>query len=324
VIEGARALPGVSGAAYTSFLPMAMGGGIWPVTVAGRPEDEKLPASLRFVTADYFRVMGIPVVRGRGIADGDTFEREPWVAVVSESFAERHWPGEDAIGKTFFTAFAERRIVGVVRDVRVRGLERASEPQMYFSPAQAVDGGLVWYAPKDLVIRSSVAPATLLPSLRAIVAAADGEQPIADVRTLREVVEQQTAPRRVQLAVIGCFAALAFLLAGVGIYGLLSFGVTHRAQEIGVRMALGATPGGIVAMVLREGLVLTGIGALLGVALAAAAGRSLEALLAGVEPTDTVTFAGALLLAFAATLAGSLLPAWRASRVDPAGVMRAD
>jgi putative ABC transport system permease protein len=325
VLARARALPGVTDAAYTSFLPMVMGGGIWTVELPDRPrpEAELGTISLRYVTPRYFATLGIPLRAGRDVEIADGADR-PFVAVVSESMARRYWPGEDPLGKTIKTAFFERKIVGVVGDVRVRGLERDSEPQVYVPYQQIPDGWMPFYAPKDLVVRAAANPAALAPALRAVIGDADADEPVADVRLLDDIVDAQTAPRRVQLDVIGTFAALAFLLAAIGIYGLLSFAVANRRQEIGVRMALGATPASILAMVLREGLLLAAIGAALGLALAAAAGRALEALLVGVEPTDAAALAAALALALVMTLAGSFVPAWRAARVDPASVMRAD
>jgi putative ABC transport system permease protein len=156
------------------------------------------------------------------------------------------------------------------------------------------------------------------------VRAADGEQPVSNVRPLADVVAAMMAPRRAQLHVLGGFAALAFALAAIGVYGLLAFAVSNRAREIGVRMALGASPASVVVMVLREGFALGAGGVAVGLALAWAAGRSLEALLAGVAPTDAPTLAAALALVLAMALAGSAVPAWRASRVDPAEVMRAE
>jgi putative ABC transport system permease protein len=325
VLEKARALPGVSGAAYTSFVPMAMPGGIWSVAVSGRPqpESERPQVSLRFVTPGYFPTLSIPIRAGREVSAADTFEA-PRVAVVSESFAREIWPGESALGKRFVVAFVERTVVGVVGDVRVRGLERESEPQVYLPYRQIDDGWMPFYPPKDLVVRATVPPATLVPALRAIVSAADPEQPVSSVRLLEDVVSDQTAPRRVQLHVVGSFAALAFLLAALGIHGLLAFSVSGRSQEIGVRMALGATPRGILWMVLREGLWLAAAGAGVGLALAYAAGKSLGAVLAGVPVSDVVTLAAALALALAMTLLGSAAPAWRAARVDPARVMRSE
>jgi putative ABC transport system permease protein len=325
VIARARSLPGVTDAAYTSFTPMAMGGGIWTVALPERPEPEGdlRMASLRFVTPGYFATLRIPLHAGRDIEAGDSADRQ-YVAVVSESLARRYWPDADPIGKKIKIAFFERTIVGLVGDVRVRGPERDSEPQVYVPYRQIPDGWMPWYAPKDLIVRGVSDPAGLVPALRAIVAEADAEEPVANVQLLEDIVDAQTAPRRVQLSILTTFAALAFLLAAIGIYGVLSFAVSNRAQEIGVRMALGATPGSILAMVLREGVGLAAIGAGLGLVLAYFAGRALEALLVGVAPTDTPTLVGALTLAVVMTLAGSLLPAWRAARVDPARVIRAD
>jgi ABC-type antimicrobial peptide transport system permease subunit len=212
--------------------------------------------------------------------------------------------------------------VGVVADVRVRGFEQASEPQVYLSYQQVEDGSIIGYIPKDLVIRVTSRPAALLPGIRAAVAKADPQLPISEVRMLSDIVEADTAPRQVQLRVLGGFAALAFLLAGIGVHGLLAFTVSQRAREIGVRMALGAQAGSILRMVLRQSTVLAGAGVLLGAGLAYAAGRAMQALLAGVSPADVPTFAAAIVLSLAMALLGSLFPALRAARLDPAIVMR--
>lgn len=326
VLAKARALPGVSGAAYISLLPMTMGGGgIWPVTISGRPQSPNEPRTvgLRFVTPQLFSALEVPLHAGRDVSETDGPDR-PFVAVVSESFARCHWPGEDPLGKRFKVAFAERTVVGVVGNVRVRGLEADSEPQVYLPYKQVPDGSLIAYTPKDLVVRSSGLPGAMLPALREIVRQADPQQPLSDVRTLEEVVAAQTAPRRVQLYVLGTFAGLAFVLAAVGIYGLLSFAVANRSQEIGVRLVLGATPRSIVTMVLREGASLAAVGATLGLAAAYAAGTSLRALLVGVPPADVATFAVALVVVLVMTLVGSAVPAMRAARVDPGVVIRAD
>ena len=175
-------------------------------------------------------------------------------------------------------------------DIRVRGLERPSELQVYLPYDQVQDGWFPFYTPKDLVIRSSRTPATLVPSIRLIVQSADREQPISNVRTLGEIVGEETASCSLQLRVLGAFAAIAFLLAAIGIHGLLSFTVSQRSQEIGVRIALGARSGNILTMVLRHGMLLSVPELLLGAALAFAAGRAMESLLAGVKPADTLTF----------------------------------
>jgi ABC-type antimicrobial peptide transport system permease subunit len=206
----------------------------------------------------------------------------------------------------------------------VRGLEASSEPQVYLSYQQADDGEIIGYVPKDLVVRTSEPPNRMLPSIRDIIGRADSSIPVSDVRPLAEVVAAETAPRRVQARVLGAFAGIAVLLAGIGIHGLLAFTVSHRLREIGVRIAMGAQPRDILRMVLRQGVVLAGIGVLLGVVVAYAAGRAMQALLAGVSPADGATFAAAVILSAAMALIGSLLPALRAVRVDPMAVMRAE
>jgi predicted permease len=325
VLEGVRALPGVQDAAYTSFLPMVMRGGVWRVQLPGQ---EAAPgggasASLRFVTPRYFATLGIPLVAGRDVSDADT-AKTPFVAVVSDSFARQHWPGQDPLGRRFRFAFFERTVVGVVGDVRVRGLERPSEPQVYVPHQQVPDGGVIFYAPKDLAVRAAGDPASLVPAIRRIVAEADPQQPVSDVRTMAEVVREETGARTVQVRVLGAFAAAALLLAAVGIHGLLSFVVRSRAQEIGVRVALGARPGHILLLILGGIGRLTAAGLAAGLALACLSARGLSSLLAGVSPYDGATLAVAATLAALTAASGGLLPALRALRVDPLRVMRAE
>jgi predicted permease len=326
VIEEVEALPGVARAAYISFLPMTMRGGIWPVEPEGASagiDADRRWASLRFVTPGFFDAMRTPILSGRDVALSDTMQ-SPFVAVVSESFARQHWPDADPIGRQFHMAFQDRIVVGVAGNIKVRGLERESEPQVYLPSSQVPDGALPFYSPQDLVIRASVPLPTLVPAVRAIVAKADPQQPLANIQTMTEVVDAETAPRLTQLRVLGAFAALAFLLAGVGIYGLLAFTVSARTREIGVRMALGAGRGRVLAMILGHGVRLATLGIALGAVLAVAAGQAMQSLLAGVNPTDTQTLAGAAVLALLVTLAGSLVPALRAAHIDPLVAMRAE
>ena len=323
VLADVRALPGVTAAAYVTGLPMVMRGGIWTVGPAGKPEDgtETQSASLRFVTPGYFAALGIGFVRGRDVADSDVTQA-PAVAVVSDSFARRAWPNEDPIGKRFRFALADRTVVGVVRDVRVRGLERESEPQVYLPERQVADDSLSFYHPKDLVVRSALPPASLLPELRRIVARADPSVPVSDARPLPEIVASDVAPRRVQARALFAFAAAALLLAATGLHGLLAFAVSRRTREFGVRLALGARPTDILGMVLRQALALCAGGIVCGLVAALAGGRALRALLAGVGPADAPTIAAAVAVSLAATAAGALVPAIRALRVDPAAAIR--
>ena len=327
VLSGVRALPGVSNAAYISFLPMTMTGGIWPVAVDGKqPEAERFgahTASLRYVTPGFFATLGIALERGRDAGDRDGIDA-PFAAVVSESFVRRYWPDQDPLGRHFTMAFHDRTVVGVVADIRVRGLESNSEPQVYLPYRQVPDGMLPFYAPKDLVICSAAAPGTLLPAVRRIIRAADAQQPISDVRMLGDIVAEQTASRAAQVRVLGAFAVIAFLLAGVGIHGLLSFAVSRRTPEIGVRIALGAQPREIVRMIVRQGALLAAAGVAPGVVLAYAAGRAMEGILAGVQPGDALTFGSAIGLCSLMAVLGSLLPALRAVRIDPMTAIRSE
>lgn len=324
VLDEVRATPGVESAAYTSFLPMVMGGGIWPVLLPGTtvPEDARA-ASVRFVTPGYFATMRVPIVRGRDVADTDRQDTQ-YVAVVSQSFAELYWPGQDPLGRHFSTALQERVVVGVAGDVRVRGLERESEPQVYLPAPQVPDGGLSFYIPKDLVVRASTAPASIVPAVRAAVMRADPQQPVSDVQLMTDVVDRQMASRSTQLSVLASFAGVALLLALVGIHSLLAYVVAARAQEIGVRMALGATRGQVLALVARRAAWLAAIGVAAGVAVAYATSRSVQALLAGISAADLATYLAAVAAAVVTTLLGSVLPAWRATQVDPVAAMRAE
>jgi predicted permease len=325
VLADVRRQPGVTNAAYITALPMTWAGGIWPVLVNGQSQirAEGNVASMRFVTPGSFATLGIPLQAGRDVSESDTADR-PYVAVVSQSLVKRYWPNQRPIGQHFQFAGHDREVVGVAGDVRVRGLEKSSEPQVYLSYQQVPDGWFPGYAPKDLVIHSSQSPERLLPAVREIIHTADAEQPISSVRTMDEVVAGQTESRTLQMRVLVVFTAVAILLAGLGIYGLLSFAVTMREQEFGIRMALGARQADVFKMVLEQGAALALAGLLPGLALAYVAARLLQSLLAGVKPADALTFSAAAVLCFVTALLGTLLPALRAVRADPAAVMRAE
>jgi len=330
VLDGVRALPGVTSAAFVSFLPISsFRGGIWPVSVKGDAEaatdvrTANNSAAIRYVTPGFFRAMITPLKRGRDIEPGDTRDR-PFVAVVSESFVKRYFPDQDPLGRHFTFAYADREIVGVAGDVRFRGLERKSEPQVYLSSQQVADGAITFYAPKALAVRTTGDPARFAPAVREIIRKADPKLAITEVQTLSEMIALETSSRTVQVRVLAGFAAIAFILAAVGIHGLLSFAVSQRTQEIGVRLALGAQSSDILVMVLTRAIVLTLAGIVPGVFLAYAAGRSMEALLAGVRAADPMTLASAVGLAAVMTIAGALAPTLRALRVDPISALRSE
>jgi predicted permease len=324
VLSRVRQLPGVNHAAYISFLPILMGGGVGPVEIEGRrqPVAERQNASRRFVTPGYFQTMEIPLLRGRDVAESDTLDRE-LVAAVSQSFVDKYWPRENPLGRRFTLDTTTRTVIGVVGNVRVRGPVDLSEPQVYLPYKQHKDLS-TWYAPKDLAVRASGNAAALAPAIRRIIHEADPNQPVADVRPMTDIIDSLTGARRAQLAALGSFAAIAILLAAIGIHGVLSFAVSNRTQEIGVRLALGATRGGILRMILRDGLILAATGVVFGAALAYGAGIGMQSLLLGVNPGDLATFSVAIALCVAMTLAGSIIPALRAVRVDPTTAIRVE
>ena len=325
ILDEVRALPGVERAAYTTGVPISMRGRIWPVSLgrAAVVREQSNSASLRFVTPDYFAAMGIPLIAGRDVASTDTRDT-PRVAVISQSLARRHWPNDNPLGKRFMFALGERTVVGVVGDVMVRGPEQESEPQVYLPSAQLPDSVMAAYRPKDLVVRSTVPMAMLLPSIRRIVRGADPEQALSNVRAMTDIIARETAPRMTQVRVLGALSAIALLIAGVGIHGLLAFAVSTRSREIGVRRALGEQAGSIVRRVLREGFALAVAGVAIGVFVAYLAARGMGALLAGVQPSDPVSIAVAAGLCLVTALVGCVRPAVRAARVDPITVLHAD
>lgn len=324
VLNETRALPGVAQAAYVSYQPMEMMSGRWEILAPGVAEDplSAPQAVIHFVTPGFFDTLGIPIKRGRDFSDQDGATAPP-VTVISESLAEGLWPGQDAVGRRVTVARIDRVIVGVAGSISVRSLEGAIDPQIYF-PSEQLGTTAMYYAPRDLVIKTSGDPLALAPAVRRIIRDTDPDQAVSDVRRMSDIVGAQTAPRRDQLIVLGTLTAIAFLLAAVGIHGLLSFTVLACTQEIGVRVALGAARGSILAMFLRQGLMLGVAGAIVALPLAYLAARGMGALLFGVTPADPAIYAAAALVAIVMTLVGSLRPAVRAAVIDPALTMRTE
>ncbi len=324
VLTAVRALPGVESAAFTSGLPMMVTGLVTGVEVPGQePARRRDAVSHRWVTPQYFRAMGIGLLGGRDVEDADVEARE-WVAVISKSFAERYWPGQDPIGRVFRHGDRTRTVVGVVRDIRVRGLERRSEPQLYLPARQAFDRSPGLFDPKDLVVRHVGPNEPLIAAIRQIVRAANPDQPISDVRTLGDVLAGETESRRGQLRILGLVAIVALVLAGVGLYGLLAYAVTQRSSEISVRLALGAEPAQVGRMIFADGMRLSLVGVACGGLVAYLAVRSLSSLLFGISPGDLASFGVAIGLVLLIGGAGALVPALRAVRVPPVAALRAE
>lgn len=323
VTTAAQALPGVTAVGFITGLPMELTFGVWPVGIPGRvlPPAELPQASLRLITPGYFAAMAIPRLSGRTFAASDAPDAAK-VAVVSASLTHA-LPGGLHLGRTIVVAGQPRLIVGIVGDVRVRGLERRSEPQIYLPAGQAQDDVAPWYYPADLVVRSKADdPMALAGALRRIVHAADPGQPVTHVQALSALIAAQTLERRTQLALLAAFAALACLLAMLGIYALLAGRVRARTREIGVRLALGAGHIRLLRAILGEGAALGLAGIALGAIVGLACTRFLTSLLVGLGPADAISYAAAAGLCLLMTLMGSLLPALSAIRVDPLDALK--
>jgi putative ABC transport system permease protein len=321
VSEQLHAIPGVSSVGISNKLPLTGTGQNSAITLESPtvPLLERPVADVRPVDPEYFRTWGIPLKAGRlfDVADGN----RP-VALVSEYTAVRVWPGQNPIGKRFrfggnpVAPLVE--VVGVVGDVRNISLERAPDFAAYM-PYWQRDSQFA-----SIAIRTGIDPSTIAPGVRAAIRHIDPDLPAPAVRTMNDVVNESTAERRFQMNLILLFAMVAMLLAGLGIYGVLSYTVTQRTNEIGIRLALGARPGGVRRLVLYDAmrLVLGGLAA--GVPLAIAIGYSLRALLFGVVPQDPVTVFAVCATITSVALMAAYLPAHRASRVDPMAALRCE
>jgi predicted permease len=318
VLRRARDIPGVAAAGLTDALPLGRNRS-WGAPAKGHTyKDGEFPdAFVRIVSDGYLRSMGIPLIAGRDITERDTPSTE-LVILVNQTMARRLWPGENAIGQ-FVSADKDRRVVGIVSDVRHLALEQGSGSEMYIPIRQIGDWSSV-----DLVVRTTVPPAQLANVVRSSLKPIAPDLPSTDFRTIQQLVDKAVSPRRFIVMLLGGFAVFALILASLGIYGVISYSVSQRTQEIGIRMALGASAANLQSGIILQTLGLAGIGILAGSAVSWLLARALSGLLFGVTPADPITFLGMLLvLTTVAGLAG-YLPARRASRIDPMAALRAD
>jgi len=327
IIARVERLPGVRAAALDGAPPIAGSDNGWSIMLDGRVVKtvaEAMVARPEQVTADYFRVMSIPLKNGRLFTDADRMGAPP-VVVVNEAMAKATWPGVDPVGHTlkmFLPASPWVTVVGVVGDVRARGYLRDIPATMYFPYSQSATSAYVMPKATALLVRAVGDPLRLAPAAREAVHAEDPRIPVSGLSTMDQIVGRSIASRVFTTVLLGGLAVLALVLAGIGIYGVIAYGVSQRTQEIGIRMALGASSASVLELMLREGAQLVGIGLLLGFLGASLVDRLLRSLLVGVAPADILTLGGVCVLLTGVAACACVLPAWRASTVSPTEALR--
>ena len=325
VLRQVKETPGVEAAGMITFMPLSFSGMNFSFSVEGRsaPSDMNLPFALfRVVSPDYFRAMGIPLLRGRYFEAQDSPDTTP-VTLINHRLAEQYWPGEDAIGKRLKVGPADSpnswlTVVGVVGDVRQTGLQE-QKLDFYVPYLQERRS---FMAPRDLIVRTKADPAVIAAAVRKAVWSVDKDQPVSNVRTVNEVFSAAISQERFQALMLGLSAALALVLACVGLYGVISYSVVQRTHEIGVRMALGAQPVDVLSLVIRQGMSLTIVGLVVGIVAGTFVTRVLTDMLFGVTPRDPLTFAGVPVLLLIVAFLACYIPARRATRIDPLVALR--
>lgn len=322
LIRNVEALPGVEAAGLGTILPLGHGGWDTRMFADDRPigpEDEGIKTDQNAVSPGYFRAMGVTLVRGRGISEADRADA-PRVVVINQALTDLLWPGEDPIGERLRAGREGEpvEVVGLVADAKYRSLNEESRPFAYY-PFQQM------YSPSaTLHVRASGDPRGVLPLVQAEVRALDADLPIYRAGTLAHWRDRSLGPQRAAASLVGFFGALAFLLAAIGLYGSMSYTVSQRTREIGIRMALGARVAQVAGLVLRDAAAVLVVGIVIGGLAALAVTRLLQGQLFGVQPTDPLTFAAVAAMLLVVGLAASQLPARRASRVDPVTALRSE
>jgi len=318
-----QSLPGVQSASFGTRQPLSGSAGSDPFAIEGRKLDPSnlTSAGWQLAGANFLKTLGIPLVKGRDFTPEDMQPGATPVAVINEKMAARYWPNEDPIGRRITLGLPRPdnpwiTIVGVARDVPHRAVDSKPEPDWYTTHVVSAQRH------RYLFVRSAFPSSTLTAAIRKEVAAIDPHQPLTSVKTMGEVIGATTAPRRFSAASLGAFAATALLLAALGIYSVISYSITLQTREIGIRMALGARRAAILLMVLRKAMMLTLIGAVIGLAGAFALTRWMSSMLFGISASDPSTYLIVFLVAFGAALLACSIPARRATRVDPLIALR--
>jgi predicted permease len=325
-----RAFPGVVSAGLIDDLPLNNEGSHQPIEIEGAPVQamsDQPEVDTRYITPGYLSTMRIPLRRGRDFSAADAPDR-PSVALISESMAKRFWPNQDPIGRHLTMTFSPdkvREIVGIVGDIKLDGMDAAASSATIYLAANQPSGSSFadWRPfPMQLAVRTQSQPASLVAAVTGAIHSIDSDQPVTDIMTMDDVVDTSLSQRRFSMLLLGAFAVLALLLATVGIYSVLSFAVRRRVREIGIRVALGAEVKDILRLIVTEGMKPALIGLLLGVAGALALGRVLASFIYGITAYDPPTFAAVAALLAAVALLASIIPAYRAARIEPTRALR--
>jgi predicted permease len=327
VLEGVKTLPGVESVGLTSVLPMTWKGGTGEYIPEGANQGRGgfFSANERAITPGYLETMRIPLIRGRLIDDRDR-EDAPLVAVVNLTMAQKLWPNQDAIGKRFKAGTTMNgspwiQVVGLVGDVKQMGLDQPPRQEVYF-PYLQTRGNYMW--PNSFAIRTRVDSLSMANSARRVIASVDPEEPLIHVMAMGDILDRETSQSKVETVLLVGLAALALAMACVGIYGVMATMVTHRTCEMGIRMALGAQRNDVLALVLRNGMVLALMGVSIGVGAALGLTRFMRSLLFGVSPTDPIVLFGVSLLLIVVALTACFIPARRAASIDPMRALRTE
>jgi predicted permease len=332
ILDRLRAAPGVQGVTVMSGLPPSRSPNAISTRIENYTSSDGRPVEVidyyQFVMGDYFETMGVPIVAGRGFERTDIASQGK-VVVVNETLANRIWKGQNPIGQRLRPNLSAaigagdnpwHTVIGVARDVKQRGVEQSAGTELYVS----LDQHRISPATMNVVVRTTLPPAALSGTLERLVREVDPTVPIVRFRDMDSVFAESIRRPRLLAQLLGAFAGLALLLAAVGTYGVLSYMVTERRREISIRMALGAARSSVIALVMKQGLQLTIIGIVVGLAGAFGVNRLIATLLFGVRPTDPTTFVVVIMTITLVAAVACWLPAWRASRLDPNVVLRAD
>lgn len=317
LLEQTDALPGVKSASLAQIVPLGLRGQRTQVAIEGyTPRNgEDMELNVNRVSPRYFETMGISIIKGRAFTARDR-EGTPGVVIVNEALARRYWPGEDPLGKRIRDDKADLTVVGVARDGKYRSLSEEPLPYFYLPLFQHYEGRMT------LHVRTYGNSAATIRAIRHQVHTLDKDLPLFDVKTMEDHLAIAFLPSRIMAALLGSFGILALLLAVVGIYGVMSYAVSQRTREVGIRMALGARMSNVIRMILRQGMIVVGIGLVVGMGAAISLTRFTSSLLYGISPTDPWTLAGVLLLLAIAGLSATLVPALRAARIHPMEALR--